>query len=151
MIFELDPKVLSSPVVSKNLYLLVQFIIYFILILLELSKSIKLMFNQLTITISTKIIRKSNVVVFNVPCGGSVGSTHIYLRSNNPTPLSQVLRNGNLIIFANKRESHTSSDFRLNDSKTPSDWSLAMFFLIMWPKRQCYKHDLSKIFEESIF
>ncbi|GJY19226.1 hypothetical protein Tco_0390717 [Tanacetum coccineum] len=69
--------------------------------------------------------------------------TSVCTKSNNPSPLSHDLVNGDLVILPIKQDSHASSDLKSNDSNTPSFWNWAMRFLFTCPRRECHNFDLS--------
>nr|GEV17631.1 integrase, catalytic region, zinc finger, CCHC-type, peptidase aspartic, catalytic [Tanacetum cinerariifolium] len=61
--------------------------------------------------------------------------TSVCNKSNNPSPLSHDHVNGDLVILPNKQDSHTSSDWKSNNSNTPSFWSWTMCFLFTGLKK----------------
>lgn len=77
MIVKLDTKTLSFPFGSETLYLPAQFVPYFVSIIFETFQSVRLKFNHINTIMSTKTIRKYDIIVFEIPCGGFEGSVHI--------------------------------------------------------------------------
>ena len=116
-------------------------------------QSVRFVFHQIYKSISTEIVGKSNKVYLIVYRGRSERPyTSVWIKSNRSLPLSIFPLKGAFVILPSKQNSHSSSDFKSNDCKIPSDWSLAVRFLFIWPRWWCHYDDLSNsLLEEPTF